>query len=747
MATAEAGLELPIGLTEQRFMQQLARIEAKAIKSANAQAKAFANSNEQISQSFKKAEDSASVFNTEMDRLRTKYDPIYAASKRYEAAVNELNQAHKMGILNAKQYEAALEGVGREMLSPIPKGQRAIVGGNVEVTRSFGNMSRQATAQLQNVSFQLQDILVQVAGGQGLGRALGQQLPQLLGGFGALGAVLGVVAGAGIGLATMFMGAGEEAEKLDEKIDGLTSALTDYQNAVAAANVPTSELVDKYGVAAGAAQRLLEQLAQIAKLDAASALRDSASSIATEFESIAALLAQIDAETSLGLGDSGLVAGAVDQLKREFSLTVDQARELQGILTDQQAATTVEQQADAMLRMAEFLARANTEADYTNKTLMDTNRAAAEGALAANELAVALESAEQAAGGVLGTVDQLPGSIDAAAASAVNLARSLAAAIGAAQSLPGTGFGAPSLGRFGDGSDITRRAGGADLQEQQDFRANWLAQLDAASKGGGGGRKRSGGRKAGGGGKSGREERPFFENLQRDIADLERQLEVIGKTSEEVATMEARWAMLDEAKKRGITVNETLNGQIEAQAAQVGALTAELERAEIAQQQFDEAVEGIADAFAGAILAGESLREGLAQVFKQIASDILQSGIREALSMALKPQGQGGGWLGSLLGAIKLPSFDGGGDTGMGGRFGGIDGKGGFPAILHPNETVVDHSKGQTVGQGAVDVRVFMDENGNWQAAVEKISGKVSARMVAGNSRAQQDRQYLRNGR
>ena len=72
----------------------------------------------------------------------------------------------------------------------------------------------------------------------------------------------------------------------------------------------------------------------------------------------------------------------------------------------------------AMLRMAEFLARANEEANYTNDSLLDTNRAAAEGALAANELAVALEGAEVAAGGVLGTVDQLPGAIDDAAAAA-----------------------------------------------------------------------------------------------------------------------------------------------------------------------------------------------------------------------------------------------------------------------------------------------------------------------------------------
>ena len=45
-----------------------------------------------------------------------------------------------------------------------------------------------------------------------------------------------------------------------------------------------------------------------------------------------------------------------------------------------------------------------------------------------------------------------------------------------------------------------------------------------------------------------------------------------------------------------------------------------------------------------------------------------------------------------------VASFNGGGYTGMGGRSGGVDGRGGFPAILHPNETVVDHTKGQGGG-------------------------------------------------
>lgn len=44
--------------------------------------------------------------------------------------------------------------------------------------------------------------------------------------------------------------------------------------------------------------------------------------------------------------------------------------------------------------------------------------------------------------------------------------------------------------------------------------------------------------------------------------------------------------------------------------------------------------------------------------------------------------------------AQAVASFDGGGFTGRGARSGGLDGRGGFMAMLHPNETVVDHTKG-----------------------------------------------------
>lgn len=48
----------------------------------------------------------------------------------------------------------------------------------------------------------------------------------------------------------------------------------------------------------------------------------------------------------------------------------------------------------------------------------------------------------------------------------------------------------------------------------------------------------------------------------------------------------------------------------------------------------------------------------------------------------------------ALAKSLAIPSFEGGGFTGRGGRSGGMDGRGGFLSMLHPNETVIDNTKG-----------------------------------------------------
>lgn len=724
--------------------------DAQLVAESNKVVAAFKKRGEEAQKAFQDA--TGRVTNTaaarahmrELDRLSKAYDPVYRAAARYEAEVKKLDRALDLGAISQADYTARVADAAREMQSATQatsasatamaastaRAQTSVQALGQGVAVAGGGIGR-FRGQVQNAAFQFQDFVVQVQNGTAASVAFSQQAPQLLGGFGAVGAVLGLVAALAVPVgAALFNLIGtsvdldEQAKLLDTSLSDLNSALGDYRDAVSNAIAPTDDLIEKYGRAAGSAQQLLQQLANLAKLDAASALRASSAAVAdslggaiealNKFEAAQSALAPEDFLNE-GTAAAAAMQAQVDALRDQFGLTVEQAQRLRGILTDAQTSSTPEAVADAMRRLAVFLAEANLEAGYTNDALLKAERAASEGALAGYEFATALEGAAAAAAGVSDTVATLPGAIDQATASALRLTRALSIAIAAAQSMPGSID--LDLNRFGDGSDITRRAGGMDLQEQLAFRYDWLAKLEEMERSVSAGRA---GTSRGGRGASGQAATPrdqFFSGIQDDIVSLEREIGLIGKSNEEVAVARARWAALDEAKRRGIPVNAEMMAQIDAQAAQFGRLTVELERAEAAQQQFDQAINGIANAMSGALLAGESLRDGFANILRRIAADILASGIRQALVAQFASMGGAGfmRFLGPLIGSrdpltlalqgagvTAIPSFEGGGSTGPGIRAGGVDGRGGRLAVLHPNETVIDHGRGQAAGSNLV---------------------------------------------
>ena len=94
--------------------------------------------------------------------------------------------------------------------------------------------------------------------------------------------------------------------------------------------------------------------------------------------------------------------------------------------------------------------------------------------------------------------------------------------------------------------------------------------------------------------------------------------------------------------------------------------------------------------------------------FRSMARDIIQQ-LYRILVVEKLVQSISGAIQGAMAGPVQgpnLPSADGGGYTGSGPRSGGLDGKGGFMAMLHPRETVIDHTKGQGAG-GTVVNQVF----------------------------------------
>jgi hypothetical protein len=117
----------------------------------------------------------------------------------------------------------------------------------------------------------------------------------------------------------------------------------------------------------------------------------------------------------------------------------------------------------------------------------------------------------------------------------------------------------------------------------------------------------------------------------------------------------------------------------------------------------------------------------LSDVINGLIRDLVQLAIRKAV---IEPAvGAFTGFVSSALG-----SYSGGGYTGMGARSGGLDGQGGFMAMLHPNETVIDHSKGQGMGGVTVVQNVSIDARGadaGVEARIQSAMRQAKAEAVA----------------
>jgi hypothetical protein len=150
-------------------------------------------------------------------------------------------------------------------------------------------------------------------------------------------------------------------------------------------------------------------------------------------------------------------------------------------------------------------------------------------------------------------------------------------------------------------------------------------------------------------------------------------------------------------------------------------VTDALREAEQAQKQW---AQNMAGHFDGLITGGKNLSGVLMSMARQLESrgwQMLFSGLGS---------GGGGGLFGGLFKGIgSLFSFDGGGYTGSGARSGGLDGKGGFLAMMHPQETVIDHTKGQSMGAQQITLRLITDAGVTVQQ-VGQIATGVAVQVV-----------------
>lgn len=141
-------------------------------------------------------------------------------------------------------------------------------------------------------------------------------------------------------------------------------------------------------------------------------------------------------------------------------------------------------------------------------------------------------------------------------------------------------------------------------------------------------------------------------------------------------------------------------------------------------QGIDDSFSGIGASLAGVIKGTKDWRDVALEAVNSISKSLLSS-----FGSSFGSGGLGGlftGLLGGLFGFAR-------GGTIMPGGAGGIDSQ--LVAFRKsPNERVDITKPGQTIGQGGgvADVRVYVDQNGNWQAEVERLADRRVSRAAPG---------------
>ncbi|HDZ80722.1 MAG TPA: hypothetical protein ENH56_05690 [Roseobacter sp.] len=678
-----------------------------------------------------------------IDRLERKFNPLAAAETRLTKEQLRVNAALEAGTIDAAQHAKGLSLLQRQYDQTVARvnGARgSVIAMNSSVAAQTGFMTRNRHI-FQQGGYQVGDFAVQVQGGTSALTAFTQQGSQLLGIFGPMGAVLGAVLAVGAPLAGYFLATGEAAASLDDQLKALKESIQAVQAAESLSGV---DMVAEFGALASEAEKIFEINRKIAAIRASSALDSAARGIAGELgvegvfgftpeqvrelgQTIAEIQGQIDqlnrpsemsdsqfaaASRELGelnerLSDLKSVSRNIDNLGEELGITAEQASEVVAQFAAIGQAKGPQEQADAMATLADYIIGATENLENAS----DEGKAFYEQLLEATIQALNLAKVDMAS------------NIGAGADEAARLASNLGISLGIAQKLAAARAAetrANEVNNNGlDAEDPRNPNNTRGTVWDQGYDTSWKPWEPKKTKGKSGTKGTKGGR--GKKGRGGREEEPFFSISQDELDKLRLQVSLLGKSKGEIAALTVKHKLLDEAKKRGLDLTDELAAKIDEESAAVGKLAEEydLARDKIAAM---EKIQGeFKDSVIDAAMGGANAMDAFTNSIKRAALEYLLFGE----GMFAGGGGKSGGGFGGLLGGVFAGMFDKGGKI-PSGKF-GIAGENGPEIVRGPAMVTSTRATAAAMqsGGGQMDVRVYVDDDGNWQAKVEQISGGV----------------------
>jgi len=607
------------------------------------------------------------------------------------------------------------------------------MGGQVQVAQAkvarLGSVTDQARIKtrkfamggLQQAGYQVGDYAVQVANGTSKMQAFGQQAPQLLQIFGPIGSVVGAAVAIFAAFAVVMQKTKDAAKELKPEIVDLSAAFdslesVDFDTLTKAMSAPAKAAAEEY-------RGILAVMREVAEKQRNTAIQSLIKGIAPQAE-IAATEARLKEVNRLieQAKSQGMEEGDDGQFDRllasqsKITSELDAQRNLNSIILGLQADTR--EQAALNLEDA-------------------TNTLSASGLLS-DELKVQLSSyADQV--GILGVIasevkgitseeKSLADATDASAAAAENIRRAyggyyssrVAGSIMAAQAeLSALDVQIDGHKAYAKGIFLSRKvAAQQNSQIAVNQMAAWKQYYDSRIMG---------------------------EHLVAQAALAASQMPQVGRsrgvggaTHEELSLHDLRVQLAAEearirAKLNALTVTGGTSA-VKAVKEQADAINTQLTPAAQRLNAVQNMVSGSIESGLMAMIDGT---KSVKEAFKSMASEIIKELYRifvvkqitglisGFISDPAMFNGMGGvGSVGSVRPVGRPNNFAGGGYTGNGARAGGLDGKGGYMAMMHPQETVIDHTKGQAAS-GVTVIQNNTFGNGVNRAEIQSMLPKL----------------------
>lgn len=675
----------------------------------------------------------------EIARLEKSYDPLSRATIRYKKETESLAKALEDGVISEKRHAEMLRKVQDqydETADKVVELERLKTIGLRSDNSMFASINRNKEA-FRQLGYQVGDAAVQIQGGTSAMTAITQQGSQLLGVLGPFGAIAGAAFAVMAPLAAAFMASGEEAEKFSDRMKSLNDAVSAYNAAVASSVATTEELSEKYGRLSDEMRQTLDAITDQARVVA---LRELAEAAAAAAASLGGISDETDSEGNfLRSSDSYM------RLIEDLGATTSEASKLSTEMNRLAEARGPEDTLKASIELRGTLQEIFGEYEAMPSAIQEQYAAllAVEGK--AGEIGASMKEAAAAADGLTSVlhdaVDAMrelaglePGDdwLDFAINRAATLAGKLWEAAKARAEIHKKSvdadkkFQAYQYQQYGQG----RMAGEALVRESDPENGGSGNIFDPRGR-----KKGTRGSKVKGG---------LFSASEQEIQSLGRRLDLIGKTKAETAALEAKWKLLDEAKKRGIDLDaqlagsgETVREQIDRQSQAIGELTEQYDHAQERAHYFAQMQDTLKDGFIDAIVEGQ----GLSGVLENLAKSLAKAALQAALFGEGPFAGGGTGLIGSIFSGIFGGARASGGPVAPGKEY--LVGENG-PELFKPSTGGVIVPNGALAGQGSPRVDIYVrntvDKDGNIRAFVEATSTSSATRVVSQYDRSLPDR-------